>query len=134
MQMELAPFEKAVLDEIGRDLRAHGWATHVTVERLLRDWKELSESVDRCEMTVDDYTNDLTARDGLELVLAKCQEPLRGKVRVLVEAADDDFRRRTVEDEAGAVPRYFRVTTTSGWWWKRKPAGGALAEYFADHS
>jgi hypothetical protein len=132
--MELAPSEKATLDEMGRDLRTQGWATHVTVERLLRDWKELAESVDRYTLTVDDYTNDLTARDGLELVLARCAEPLRSKIRVIVEAADKEFRSRTLEDDSGAVARHFRVTDVSGWWWRRKPARGPLADYLAGHS
>jgi hypothetical protein len=123
-----------MLDEIDRGLRAGGWATHVTVESLLRNWEELAESVDRYELTMDDYTNDLTVRDGLEMVLAKCGEPLRSKIRMLVEAADKKFRCRTVEDEAGAVARYFRVNNDSGWWWQRKPVGGALADYLAAHS
>lgn len=134
MDIEFAPSEKGQVDEIDRDLRAQGWATHVTVDSLLRDSKQLAASVDRYEMTVDDYTNDLTARDGLELVLAMCQEPLRSKLRARVAAADDELRHRTMDDDEGAVGRYFRVTDASGWWWKRKPSGGALADYLADQS
>ncbi len=134
MDMKLDPSERAALDRIAADLRSEGWATRVTVERLLRDWEALAASVDRYEMTVDDYTNDLTARDGLELVLTRCQEPLRSRLRAVVDAADEEFRSRTLEDDAGAVARYYQVTNDSGWWWKRKPAAGPLAGYLADHS
>jgi hypothetical protein len=63
--------EQAVLTEIHCDLRAQGWAKHVTVERLLRKWLALSATVDGYDFTIDDYANDLTSRDGLEIVLAK---------------------------------------------------------------
>ncbi len=131
MDVKLDPSETAALERIARDLRSEGWATHVEVERLLRDWEALAASVDRYRLTVDDYTNDLTARDGLELVLARCQEPLRSRLRVVVEAADEEFRSRTLKDDAGAVARYYQITNESGWWWRRKPAA---VEYLAGRS
>ena len=73
--------EQAILDEIDRNLRAQGWAKHVTVEWLLREWRTLSTTVDRYMLTIDDYTNDLTSRDGLEIALANCHGPLQSRVR-----------------------------------------------------
>ena len=121
--------EQAVLDEIGLRLRAQGWAAHVTVPRLLRNWQELSLSVDRYNFTVDDYTNDLTARDALEIVLAECPAPLRAKLRFHVEAADKEFLTRTQEDVCHALEHYFKISQSDGWWWRRTPATGPLAEY-----
>jgi hypothetical protein len=101
----------------------------VTVTRLLQGWQDLSASVDQYVSTVYDYTNDLTGRDALELVLAECQEPLRTKLRLFIEEADGQFLARTREDAGRSLERYFRIDESSGWWWKRRPATGPLAEY-----
>jgi hypothetical protein len=123
--------EQAILNEIGQRLRAEGWAEHVTVERLLRNWHRLSVSVDRYIMTVDDYTNDLTARDGLEIVLTKCPERLGTKLRAHIELADQEFLARTLDDVEHTLGHYFRIDRRSGWWWHRKPTAGPLAEYLS---
>jgi hypothetical protein len=72
--------ELAALAEIAGYLRAQGWAEWVMVEGLLRGWHQLSDTIDKYRGTIDDYTNDLTKRDGLEIVLSRCHEPLRAKL------------------------------------------------------
>ena len=134
MELQFSTSEQAVLDEIGQRLRARGWAEHVTVMRLLRSWHELSVSVDQYRMTIDDYTNDLTSRDALEIVLAECPEPLRARLRLLIEQADTEFHARTQEDVAHTLGRYFWLTESSGWWWKRRPVAGPLAEYLTQRA
>ena len=121
--------EQTILDGIDRRLRAQGWAKHVTVDWLLREWQALSVSVDQYRPTIDDYTNDLTGRDGLEIVLTECDEPLRAKLMILIEKADSEFLARTQDDSGSALGRYYRIDESSGWWWKRIPAAGPLAEY-----
>src|ERR1700683_2467610 len=101
--------EQAALDNIGLHLRAKGWAEHVTVAWLLRHWQELAASVDRYALTIDDYTNDLTSRDGLEIVLAKCEEPIRTKLAPYVNDADKEVLARTQEDAGGTVTRYSSI-------------------------
>ena len=120
--------EQAALEEIDQSLRAQGWAAHAKVTWLLREWQALSASVDRYDLTIDDYTNDLTARDGLEIALATCPEPLRSKLERVVESADEQFVTRTQEDIGHTLGRYFRIDEASGWWWKRTPDVGQLAE------
>jgi hypothetical protein len=120
--------EQAVLDELGRRLRAEGWANHVTAGWLLATWDELSASVDGYELSIDDYTNDLMARDGLEWVLGACAEPLRAKLQARIQAADRMFIAATQPDDDGALGRLVRVDETSGWWWKRRPKTGPLAD------
>jgi len=117
------------LDEIGHRLRARGWAAHVTVARLLRDWQRLSISVDQYKMTIDDYTNDLTARDALEIILTECRGPLGAKLRLLIEEIDNGFLARTQEDVGHALERYFQSDRSAGWWWKRRPGAGPLADF-----
>ena len=123
--------EQAALDEIGRRLRAQGWAEHVTVARLLSDWRALASSVDRYRLTIDDYTNDLVSRDGLELVLAACTPPLLDRLRPW-DAADREFTERTDADPDEAIGRFYHRDDLSGWWWKRRPSSGPLADYLAE--
>jgi hypothetical protein len=121
--------EEAALERISLSLRADGWAAHVTVGGLLRDWRGLSLEADCYTDTIDDYTNDLTARDGLEIALARCDEPLRNKLRLAIDACDFDFLARTTEDGGAAINRYCNIRSGSGWWWRRRPNAGPLAKY-----
>jgi hypothetical protein len=86
-------------------LHTDGWATHVTVERLVRDWQKLAASVRDYRMTIDDYTNDVTSRDALELVLAWASPNTASVVAPVIESADEQFRGSTVDDGGAAVSR-----------------------------
>ena len=57
--------------ELTRRLHAAGWASHVTVDDLLQAWEQLAGEADDYVMTIDDYTNDLTARDAVAQVLGR---------------------------------------------------------------
>jgi hypothetical protein len=120
--------EQAVLDEIGRRLRADGWANHVTAAWLLAAWDKLAASVDGYELTIDDYTNDLMARDGLEWVLGASPPPLHAKLLSWIETADHAFLAGTQDDGDGVLGSFIRIDETSGWWWKRTPRAGPLAD------
>ncbi len=130
-ELGLDPSDQAVLDEIGTSLRARGWADFVTVTWLLGSWRDLALEVRQYTATVDDYTNDLTARDALEIVLAECPEPLRTKLKSAIEQADKEFLAGTQDDADHSLETYFRINPSSGWWWKRTPRSGSLAEYLA---
>src|SRR5579862_2253670 len=131
VKLGLSGSEQNTLDEIGAQLRARGWADHVTVPYLIRQWDRLSACIDRYTLTVDEYTNDLTSRDGLEIVVAECDEPLRSKLDLYVMHADREFLARTRDDIEGFVGRYFRIEETDGWWWRRTPSAGPLADFLA---
>jgi len=123
--------ERAVLSEIDGQFRAQGWAEHVTVDWLLQEWRVISEMVGQYSLTIDDYTNDLTGRDGLEFVLANCQGPLRAKLEADITRSDEIFLAGTEEDATESLGQFFRIDASSGWWWRRKPATGALADYLS---
>jgi len=127
-QPSFDPAEQASLAEIGRRLHAEGWANHVTVAWMLAEWDELSRAVDGYDLSVDDYTNDLTARDGLEWTLSECGQALRAKLSSWIEVADRTFIARTQMDDDSALGSHFRVDESSGWWWKRRPMQGPLAD------
>jgi hypothetical protein len=120
--------ELAILDAIGERLRTRGWASFVTVEWLLADWKQLAGEVQSYGLTVDDYTNDLTTRDGLAIVILECPSALRDRLQAAIEDADVRFREGTVEDCDGLLGEYFSIAQNCGWWWKRIPKAGPLAE------
>jgi hypothetical protein len=132
-ELTFDPAEQAILDRIGLGLRGQGWgrgfSTPLTVNWLLAEWNELSVSVDRYTGTIDYYTNHLTTRDGLEIALTECSEPLRAKLELLIGVADRDFVARTIEDTDCLLRCYFRIEDSWSWWWKRRPATGPLADY-----
>src|SRR5438105_15639701 len=132
MQPSFNASEQVVLEEIECRLRARGWAAHVTVEALLQKWGRLAVSVDQHMMEVEDYTNDLMGRDGLEIVLAECREPLRSKLKLYIEEADKEFLARTQEDVGQTLERYSSIPEESGWWWRRRPAAGPLANFLTN--
>ena len=110
-------------------LRDQGWASHVTVGRLVQEWAQLASEVNGCELTIDDYTNDLTARDAIELVLSWCSDQFGGWVNPVVKEADERFANGTAPDDEGVLARYFRIKDDAGWWWRRRPVSGELADY-----
>jgi hypothetical protein len=135
-QLSFDASERAVLDEVDRDLSAQGWgkgwAVPLTVVWLLRNWQIIAEKVNQYDLTIDDYTNDLTTRDALDIVLVKCAEPLRTKLKIYIETCDREFIARTEEDIENTMGRFYLIDTSSEWWWRRKPKRGLLAQYLAD--
>jgi hypothetical protein len=123
--------EKVALSAIDQALHANGWANHVSVERELSLWRDLSLEVDRYTASIDDYTHDLTARDVLEIALKVSQGALLNKLRSHVQYSDEQFLARTEDDQGRAVGRYYRIDASDGWWRRRKPTRGPLADYLA---
>lgn len=124
--------DKAALSAIDQVLRANGWATNVSVERELSAWRSLSVEIDSYTASIDDYTNDLTSRDALEIALQACHGALLSKLRSHVKHSDEQFLARTEDDNDSSVGRFCRIDASKGWWWKRRPTKGALAECLAE--
>lgn len=68
------------------------------------------------EMTIDDYTNDLTKRDLIDELLRQLPETLKNKVNTLIEPSDKRF------DSATNILKepIFREDNPP-WWWYRIP-------------
>jgi hypothetical protein len=109
-------------------LHQEGWADHVTVDRLLDDWERVANDVDDYALEIDDYINDLTGRDALELLIGWASPDLGLDLLARVEPADERFRSVTTEDGGDAVGRGFPVDDQDGWWWRRRPTTGPLAD------
>ena len=124
--------EAAVDDELGRlTQRLHdgGWAAHVTVARLIRGWQQLADEVSTYRLTIDDYTNDVTGRDALELVLGWASDAVVELIGPQIADADRRFEAGTIDDGGEAISQFFHTEGLSGWWWQRRPRSGALSDY-----
>ena len=127
------PEEDAILGDLSRQLRGKGWAANVPIERLLANWESLASQVNDYRLTIDDFTNDLTSRDGLEGALDLCRlDSFRERLMAAVEASDQKYRAATEEDGGAALSKYFRVPPSAGWWWRRRPRSGPLAVFLSE--
>ncbi len=72
-----------------------GGASFVSVEGLLRDGEQLAAEAGDYVATIDDYTNDVSHRDGLALALGWASDGLTEALRPLVEQADEALRNAT---------------------------------------
>jgi hypothetical protein len=115
--------------ELTARLHDVGWASQVTVERLLQEWEQLAGEVGHYVLTIDDYTNDLTTRDALDQVLQWASDAFRSVLTERIASADERFRAATRDDDGQAVGRYFRIEKHPGWWWRRRPTTGPLSAY-----
>lgn len=115
----------AVLDAV---LHEDGWAAHYSTRSGLSTWFDVARQRWADSDTVDDYTNDLCARDALELALARTTGALHEHLAELVGRADQEFRASTEPDSARLLGEYFRVDSRSGWWWRRIPVAGGISE------
>lgn len=113
------------------DLAQAGWAAHVRLEREFHIWSRLTHEVNAYTSTVDDYTNDLCARDYIAEFVARASSELRAAIEERVSPTDDAFRSATAEDDDARLGRYVHIDHESAWWWHRRPSSGPLAAYLA---
>jgi hypothetical protein len=119
----------AEFGDLSSRLHAAGWSSRVTVKRLIDGWRYLAATVGAYRMTIDEYTNDVTGRDALELVLGWATESTRAAIIERVAPADEAFRSATVDDGGLAIGEFFNFESKPGWWWRRRPTTGDLSEY-----
>ena len=124
--------ERRALRDVEAALHRDGWASFVSYDQELRDWRRLAREVNAYPATIDDYTNDLTSRDALELILQRCPTPLTERLSAPVSTIDELFRAATVPDVSELIGQFYRTDDKSGWWWRRLPERGSLATYLSD--
>ncbi len=127
-------------DPIRRFLRARGAADHVVdggLDGLVADWEHTAERVERgYGLGLDDYLNDLDARQIIEVVLSAMPEP-DGPLLARLRAADERLRRATVPSGRcvwGDSTSQDRATERRNWWYFLVPRdpGPELARELAD--
>lgn len=109
-------------DAIRRMLRARGVADHVVqggLEGLVAAWEHTAAAIEQgYALTLDDYLNELDARQILEVVLRASPEP-DGPLLDRMRAADARVRAATVPSTrcvwgGGGVPGW---TERRNWWY-----------------
>jgi hypothetical protein len=123
--------DAAPLAAASKELHNAGWAKAFTMGEMLGGWRRLVREIEvGYTMTVDDYTNDLTSRDWLDLVLDRVTDPMRKRIERDLEPLDRRYRDATIDDGGAALAHFFRIDAKGGWWWRRRPTllTGELAE------
>lgn len=117
--MDLTPEERALLAPL--EIRFFTWAGSTrTFDAAAAEWEGIAEEVGGgYRGDVDDYTNDLTARDRLEEVIRAVPAPLGRTLAARVAPADARFERATRPDERDLLATFHRHG--AGWWWRRLP-------------
>lgn len=117
-----------IVTTVEEELRARGWAAHVTLPGLLATWENLAATVNQYDGVIEEYLDDMTSRDALKLVLTELAPPaIVEELRQRVSQADETFRQNTQADEARKLRKYFRITDENDWWWHRIPTTWPLA-------
>jgi hypothetical protein len=113
------------IERAADELMRRGWRTAFSPNETVRAWGSFVDAVERgYEMTIYDYTNDLSVRRFAEEARPLLTAVVAGAMDARLAPLDDRFRAATVE--AGQLPgagqRY--------WWETRLPKAprGELAE------
>lgn len=96
----------------------------ITLDGLLSDWEAFVKQVEEGYPSgVDEYTNDLSARDLLEEILLSISGPPKRRLARLIRPLDDRFKAATCPDDGRLLSRFLDLPDR--WWWSRIP--GKLA-------
>src|SRR5690349_15802528 len=76
-------------------MRREGWAAHVTVAGSRDVWRQLAAGINTYKLTIDDYTNDLYARNYLQRAVRDLPAPLNDSLSRQVDELDRLFRANT---------------------------------------
>jgi hypothetical protein len=107
---------------------AVSWDRHV--DKI--DTDRALASSDRRVWTEYDLVAALFQRDFLKMALDRLPAQLRERLRLIVDATDEQFRSYTVDDPSGRIGQVGGVDLAGrGWWWRRVPETGPIAEDLA---
>ena len=103
-----------MVDRILADLVPPSASNQPSFEGLVRKWSRVAErTLSTYDMTLDDYLNDVAARDVLEDLISRLPKESGQRLVEALQRTDAQFRSGTVE-----------VTYLSGqhWWGRRLPS------------
>jgi hypothetical protein len=99
----------------GRVLHEQGWRQSWTLNQQVDSWVGLVETVeDGYRMTIDDYTNDLSVRQWLELARPLLTERVRASLDGRLAPLDERFKAATRETAV-------KLPGAGPFWWSRLP-------------
>ena len=89
----------------------------LTFDILITDWSNFVKEVKSgYTLTIDDYTNDLCARDILGEISAFVEEPTRTKINKILVPLDEQFKKATHK-----IGQPLFSSRTDLWWWYQIP-------------
>jgi len=93
----------------------------LTLDYLLNRWSGFAIKVEEgYRLTIDDYTNDLSTRDLLQIILDGSQPTTREKLSSWLVEWDDRLKKATKEVIEPLLLSY-EQGKKQGWWWFRIP-------------
>jgi hypothetical protein len=91
----------------------------LTLPLLLERWENfVSEVEEGYDDSIYEYTNDLSVRDLLQVVVDNCPLALRDKLIGALRIWDERFNKATEESKRPVLPDKER---SQAWWWFRVP-------------
>ena len=91
-----------------------------TLDRLLNKWSRFVSKVELgYRLSIYDYTNDLSLRDFLQVVLSSCPNRIHDRLLEWMEGWDNRFILVTKQVEKPLLPPLGKEEL--GWWWFRIP-------------
>jgi len=117
--LNLDPNERAAVETIEARLSQRA-GFPITIRKLLSNWESFVAQIERgYDLSIDEYANDLSARDTLEDVLRSLPKGTHTKISGVLSSTDRRFERATCPDSTHAVERFIQPGTS--WWWARIP-------------
>ena len=115
---QLSDEDVALASEVTDRLRLKdGWADFVSLPYLLGCWPRIVESTVGYGGTIEEYWNDLDARNLLQDVIDELPAKTANQLEEILEPWDEVFRKRTI-DSPGL---WRRPGGKPGWWNDRAP-------------
>jgi hypothetical protein len=91
----------------------------LTLPLLLERWENFVFKVEEgYNDSIYEYTNDLSVRDLLQVVVDNCPLTLRNKLIGILQARDERFQKATVKSDHSVLPDKVK---SQAWWWFRVP-------------
>jgi hypothetical protein len=116
---------KSKSEEVLREFQARSKsATRPSIASLIKKWTEFTVEVEKgYELTIYDYTNDLSSRDLLQ-ELSDRDPQVKEEIMAVIEPADKRFMLATRQSDGVLRPS----ASPDEWWWHRLPKkqGGEL--------
>jgi hypothetical protein len=92
----------------------------LTLDSLVEIWKNFVHEVEEgYPGSIYDYTNDLSTRDILQIIIDQCSSPIREKILSVISNWDSQFIKATWELDRPLLPS--KKDKNQKWWWFRVP-------------
>jgi hypothetical protein len=122
-KVHLSREEELVLEPILSSISTRARQT-LTLQVMLERWEYfVSEVEEGYDDSIYEYTNDLSVRDLLQVVVDNSSLTLREKLIDALQICDERFQKATEESKRSVLPDKEK---SQAWWWFRVPVKPGL--------